>query len=537
MLALVLTASLFSTLQKSMPCAAVLIPPSISQASWIKAVALFQMDDRITALRELDRLVKDKPGDCFLLSLRGLLREKDGNLAGAADDFALILKANASNDWAQERRDRCFRFLAVGESNLKFLLASMRSGPGSFLCSFHDDAEECGGPARHILLHLLDRHIQKNPSDNCAICLRGLLRHADGRLTEAIEDYSAYLWAVPSDADVYMFQAMAQHAAGNTTGALISASQLVELDPHHGPGQRAFAYLLVQANRLDDARKAFDKSIALNSDNGLELCIRGHVRARLGDRTGAIEDFSKLAGMGSPWVEFSCYSSLVRASAGDLDRALTEAQEAVRLHPSWVTYYNRAIIRGLREETGNSIADLVLSSRMREGDDLSLSTSKGTRFTIKSTFRAEGLLNNKQQGQFYLNEAVALILLGKREQAAACFNYATSLKCSQPRAYAIRGLYYAAGGEYTSALADLHIMLRPTVSNDYANSSPSGDNDEQGKNVKDGQSKKESPVDRLSFQNLSGLIGADSDPMKSGFRPLPSVEYRSTEKEPQQGPK
>jgi tetratricopeptide (TPR) repeat protein len=537
MLALVLTASLFSTIQKSMPCAAVLIPPSISQAPWIKAVALFQMDDRTVALRELDRLVKNKPGDCFLLTLRGLVREKDGNHAGAVDDFALILKVNASNDWAQERRDRYLRLLAAGESNLKSLLAAVRLAPGKFLCTFCYDAEACGKPGRQILLHLLDRHLQNNRSDMAALCLRGLLRHAEGRLTEAIEDYSTYLWNEPRDVDVYGFQAMAEHAVGNSAGALISARHLVELNPHYGWGQGTLAVLLVEADRLNEAREAVDKAIAVNYDPCYGYWLRGQIRARLGDRAGAIEDFSRLGEMGSYWAGYGSDGSLIKASDGDLEGALADAQKAVKRYPSSKTFYSRAIVHCIRGEMGKSIADITLSWRTAEKDKHSSSNKPPTCFTLGLSTRPERSLSNKQQAQFYLNEGIALVLAGDRNEAAVCFNYVLYLQKSWASGYAARGLFHATGGEYSLAMADLRLMLRPPVLNDYANSFSSTGNDESAKKDNDEQNKKTALVDRLSYQYLDELLAADSDPKKPELRSYPFVGSNSAKKEPQAAPK
>ena len=353
------------------------------------------------------------------------------------------------------------------------MLASVRLAPGKFLSAYANEADECGSPARHLILHLLDTHIRNHRADNTAVCLRGLVRHADGQLAAAVQDYTTFLWAEPRDAEVYLFRASAERNLENSYSAVLDARQAVQLDPKNGGAQRFLGLLLLEAKQCEQARLVLDKAIELNVDSGIDNWLRGIARAKLADRTGAIEDFSRLSNMGRALAEFGhCFSTMTRAADGDLDGALAEAEHAVVMHPCSKTFYHRAIIHGLRKETIESSIDFLNSMSLVIGTGRPANLSG--QFSMQYKFGPDDLLSAKQRSLISLNKAVVSMLIGRRDAAAFYFNVAaepnrdwsfhqtkTAVADSNwsPRHDAILALYYLTGGDYTLAIHEMRLAF------------------------------------------------------------------------------
>lgn len=415
-------------------------------------------EDRTAALKDLDYLLGNQPSNLLFLATRARLRESDGNLRGAAEDYTALLKVNAVAPWAYERRERCLQLARFGKQYLQFLLASARRTRGDLFCKFGTDAERCGEPGRHLLLHLLDDYLVQHPADTCAQGLRGLIRHADGRIDEAIQDYSAFLWSEPLDAHVHGLRAQAREAQGDLQGAVADARQCVLLAPDYIWGQRTLASLLLKTREFHEANTAINRAIALGDEDAATFLTRGLIRARLFDRRGGIQDFSKAMELG--YEDAGSIRCVLMALEGDLTGALADANKSLDRNWCWLTLYHRAIVHSLRGDVFESIADLLASMQHGMLVPAPRITDFQSQFDLAFRFDQSELLGGIQLSQFYLNEMVAYTLAGKRKKASDYLEHCPILQCDWYAAHAARGLFHLTGGDYVLAFAQLRQCLR-----------------------------------------------------------------------------
>jgi tetratricopeptide (TPR) repeat protein len=121
-----------------------------------------------------------------------------------------------------------------------------------------------------------------------------------------------------------------------------------------------------------------------------------------------------------------------RAENGDLDQAIAEFTEALRIAPqSAAAYHNRAVVRARKGEHDKAIAD----------------------FTKALRFDPEDAATYRNRGRAYSN-------MGQYDRALADYNQALGLDPKNPRAHRERGAVFGYRGAYDRAIADYTETLR-----------------------------------------------------------------------------
>jgi len=120
---------------------------------------------------------------------------------------------------------------------------------------------------------------------------------------------------------------------------------------------------------------------------------------------------------------------IARYSAGDMDGALADYDQAIRLYPGYPgAYYNRGIVRYSRQDFGGAEQDY--------------STAIGLNPRFASSYMARGILEMDVTGDF--------------TRALSDYNQAILLNPAMAQAYYNRGILYLRMKEVTPACEDFH---------------------------------------------------------------------------------
>ncbi len=466
-------------------------------------------------------LTKVDAKDRLNLAMRALGRERDGDLHGAVADYAILNKEACDNAWARERLEWCQGLLQTGNKNLDRLLMAVRIAPGKFVRTYYSAVMDCDARTRHLLLHLLDARIRVHPSDDAALCLRGLIFHADGRFQDAIQDYKLFLWNHPHDTDIYLFLALAQRLVGDKYGALGSARQLIQQNANDGFNQTILASLVFETGNPGEAVRIVSRAIELCPSPGWPYYIRGVIRAKLGKNALALDDLSRARQDENWWPEATRLRCVVRAASGDLNGALADAEELVKQKSRPEAIRLRACVHCLRCESISAIADILRSqepgNRELDENENAASNEAINPFGIRLQFNCDDLLSEQQDILCRSHYVVAALLVGNRHEAAG---YVWSLRLQSGwRPSLARGYYFATGGDYGLALRELRLALK-------GDSLPAEDVYSFAPPAKNPEEKKVAAADHLSYASIAELMsgdgGAESQrvPQKTTLPPL-----------------
>jgi len=88
-------------------------------------------------------------------------------------------------------------------------------------------------------------------------------------------------------------------------------------------------------------------------------------RARLGDHTGAVQDFTRSLDINPDQTNPYGYRALSRLKTGDFAGARGDLEEALRRKPEALYYVKRATLRGMDGNLDGAISDYTEALRLR----------------------------------------------------------------------------------------------------------------------------------------------------------------------------
>lgn len=122
----------------------------------------------------------------------------------------------------------------------------------------------------------------------------------------------------------------------------------------------------------DKALTDFDKSISLNSKDGLAYFNRGVSKAKLGDFKNAIEDFKiaeKIKLEKRYLADFYVAYGVAIANTGDYDKAMNYFNKAIKANPYNASIYNnRGITNAIQGKLDDALNDFNYALKLKPGD-------------------------------------------------------------------------------------------------------------------------------------------------------------------------
>lgn len=261
-----------------------------------RAENLWESGDLKGALALLDAAVEKEPDSAKARRTRGAVRLEDNDFAGARADYDHAVDLDPAD-------------------------AEAAAGQGAVAMSEGRYAEAI--VSYSVALRL-------NPGDANALSARGAAYHQIGRFDRALADYRA-LKTVATESDIGPsgeLRALIRLDRADEARTLIQ-TRLSE-DAADYVALYALAYLAKREGRFDDALRALDAGLAASPEDFSLYAIRGEVRARAGDETGARADFSALRAMagGDPRLMNNiCWNQAI--SGFDLEQALADCDVGV----------------------------------------------------------------------------------------------------------------------------------------------------------------------------------------------------------------
>ena len=193
-----------------------------------------------------------------------------------------------------------------------------------------------------------------------------------------------------------------------------------------------------------------------------------------GDLERAITDYNEAIRLDPKYADAYYNRAIAYKAKGDLDRAIADYNEAIRLNPNdALAYNNRGIAYRAKGELDRAIADYDEAIRLDPRDALAYN-NRGIAYQAKGDFgRAiadydEAIRREPKDALARYNRGIAYKALGDLDRAIADYGDAVRLNPRDTLAYGHRGYAYQAKGDVDSALADFSEAIRLDPKNAWA---------------------------------------------------------------------
>ena len=200
-------------------------------------------------------------------------------------------------------------------------------------------------------------------------------------------------------------------------------------------------------------------------------CASAEADRRIAGCTRIIQDLGETARMRAGAL---INRALAYRAKGELDRAIADYSEAIRIDPRYAdAYYNRAIAFKAKGDLDRAIADYNEAIRLNPRDALAYN-NRGIAYQAKGDFAGaiieydEAIRLDPGNALAHYNRAIAYRSVGDLERAIADYDAAIRLDPARSLAYSQRGHAYQARGDALSALADFSEAIRLDPKNIWA---------------------------------------------------------------------
>jgi tetratricopeptide (TPR) repeat protein len=287
----------------------------------------------------------------------------------------------------------------------------------------------------------------------------------------AIKAYSDALAAEKKSAELYNNRGLALLNIGEFHSATKDFGEAIKINPKFtfAYNNRGIAYSRYKQFEL--AIKDFTKAIEIDPKFVDAYMSRAEVLvAEKSDLSGGLQDYNKAISLDATnWKAYSARGEVLRLK-GNLDKAMIDHEEAVRLNPNPESFGNRALAWKAKGDLDRAIADyddaILLNPNYApayaaRGAILKL---KGDLDRSLSDLDKAVSLNPKSATFLYLR-GETLREKGALDKAIADYNEALGFVPGLAAVYATRGLAYESKGEPAKARADFDKALKlPSIS-------------------------------------------------------------------------
>ena len=266
---------------------------------------------------------------------------------------------------------------------------------------------------------------------------RGLAQLNIGEFGSAVKDFGEAIKINPKFVPAYNNRGIAYSKYKQFELSIKDFTKAIEIDPRFADAYMGRAeVLIVERGELDRGIKDYEKAISLDSKNWRAYSARGEAKRLKGDLDGAMVDHDEAIRV-HPSPEVYVNRALTWKAKGDPDRAIGDYDEAILLNPNYAAAYAaRGNILRFKGEFERALADLDKAIK----------------------------LNPKSATFLYLRGEV-LRESGALDRAISDYDEALRLVPGLAAVYATRGLAYESKGDLARARIDFgKAITLPAVS-------------------------------------------------------------------------
>jgi len=324
--------------------------PDGCRAVWIQRGYLARLGGDPAEAERLARKAEPIPPTSADAFLEGRQYLSEGHTQAALKVLEAAVKADPGNHWA-------VFYAAVCQQHLEEF-ARAKAGydicealrPDFFGTLFNR------GMTRYRLGHVteaeadFDRVIDSRPDWADAYFQRALAREARKRFVDAIDDLNRSLESGYSPTSVYLIRARVYGRMGNKVAAEREFAEGMKVEPTDERGWMARA----QARLFREPVAAladFDQALRVNPTLILALQGKAHLLSKSGKTVEAIQALTRIIELNPDSPDAWSGRGVLRARTGDRDGALADAREALRMTERPATKYQIAGIYGLTSKT------------------------------------------------------------------------------------------------------------------------------------------------------------------------------------------
>jgi Flp pilus assembly protein TadD len=161
-----------------------------------------------------------------------------------------------------------------------------------------------------------------------------------GKLDEAISNYSKALQMAPSYAEVYFSLGLALAEQGKLQEAISNYAKATHIKPNYAEAHNSLGYALARQGKLDEAISHYSEAVKIKSDYASAHNNLGIALAEQGKLEEAISSYSRAVRTRPKFSEAYNNLGVALARQGKLDEAIGHFSEAVRIKPSYAEAHN-----------------------------------------------------------------------------------------------------------------------------------------------------------------------------------------------------
>jgi tetratricopeptide (TPR) repeat protein len=177
-----------------------------------------------------------------------------------------------------------------------------------------------------------------------------------GRLPEAVEQYTLALRSDPSSYNAHNGLGIALLGQGNLEAALPHFQTALGLNPGRGAAYAGLGTVLARQGRLDEAFDYFQKALELDPHIADVHGNLGAILARRGDYDGAIAHYREALRLKPEFAAGHHNLAIALFKVGKLEEAAVHLREAIRLQPNYVSAYrNLGLVLMAQEKIDQAI--------------------------------------------------------------------------------------------------------------------------------------------------------------------------------------
>ncbi len=327
-----------------------------------------------------------------------------------------------------------------------------------------NSSEQADKNEKNEAMRAIDRAIKLEPNFYQAWYLRGFMQVGE-EYGEALKSFDRAIQIEPKFASAWRLRGLTlANLQQRYQEALYSFDQVAKLDPNDASVQISRSLMLISLKRFPEALEISNQTVKYHPGSWAYFA-RGAARYGTGDLQGAMADLNEAIRLNPEYIESAAYSfrGALRAQQKDLKGALADYNEAVRLDPENAeTIKVRGLIFVLQQDYKGAIADFNEAIRLKPKDAEVIKYRDWTTRLLQ--FKPGDIEAIKARGRIRLVQQ-------DYKGAIADFSEAIRLKPDDVDVIKARGEVYLQQQDYKGAVADFSevIRLKPDDTDAYYN--------------------------------------------------------------------